>query len=133
MNENIRILLVDDDPVFLFLHEMLLKKIGISVGVTKCGDGQQALDFMEGQHQGTLFYVLLDINMPVMNGWSFLSSIQHLSYITHISVFIVSSALHDGERDQEKHFPQVIGSFDKPLTLNDCRYILEHIEGFDDY
>lgn len=128
MKKKASILLVDDDPVFLFLHEKLLKKCGINVDINKFCDGRQALDFIEHNHQGSCFYVLLDINMPVMNGWEFLRSIQSLPYNTHISVFIVSSATQDGEREQEKDFSQITGSFNKPLTLADCVIVDDHLQ-----
>ncbi|WP_439559243.1 response regulator [Dyadobacter sp.] len=92
MGDQFKILLVDDDPVFLFLHEKLLRKVGIEVSIDKCSDGQQALAYIESDHEENVFCVLLDINMPVMNGWEFLRSIQRLPYNASINVFIVSSA-----------------------------------------
>src|SRR5262245_36599224 len=65
------ILVVDDDPDLReFLH-LMLTSMGFEV--TSAANGQEALDAMEG-HDPDL--ILLDMKMPVMNGWEFCSALE---------------------------------------------------------
>jgi len=66
-----RILVVDDDPDLREFLRLMLTSMGFEV--TSAANGQEAFDVMEG-HDPDL--ILLDMKMPVMNGWEFCRAIE---------------------------------------------------------
>ena len=111
------VLLVDDDPVMTVLHKALVKRAGLGEEPLVCVHGAQALEAIR-QHDDDLvtFLVLLDINMPIMNGWEFLEAIQSLPAQARIQVCVVTSSIDASDQEQAYSFPQVVGFITKPLT-----------------
>jgi CheY-like chemotaxis protein len=116
---------VDDDKIMLFLHEMFLKKTGVLCETVLCYNGQEALDFLNTYDSGmTTFLVLLDINMPVMNGWEFLGSIRDRADLPPVHIVMVSSATEDSEKERAFSFEHVFDYQQKPLTIESCKQII---------
>ena len=66
-----RILVVDDDPDLREFLRLMLTSMGFEV--TSAANGREALDVMDG-HDPDL--ILLDMKMPVMNGWEFCRALE---------------------------------------------------------
>jgi CheY-like chemotaxis protein len=75
------ILLIDDDPATNFLHARAIKGAGCAEDVITAENGEDALTYLQQRQQQKLAapeLILLDINMPVMNGWEFLTAYNKL-------------------------------------------------------
>jgi len=66
-----KILIIDDDPIILFLHEAILEDIAPNAEFLSFENGKLAKEYILG-HDEYEFLLFLDINMPVMNGWELL-------------------------------------------------------------
>ena len=66
-----RILVVDDDPDLREFLRLMLTSMGFEV--TSAANGREALDVMDG-HDPDL--ILLDMKMPIMNGWEFCRALE---------------------------------------------------------
>ncbi|MCF0042688.1 response regulator [Dyadobacter fanqingshengii] len=133
MISDLKILLVDDDKIMLFLHEMFLKKSGILHDTVLCYNGLDALQYLDNYaSEETHFLVLLDINMPVMNGWEFLNTIADRPYVNRVHVVMVSSATEESEKKKALNYSQVIDYQQKPLNVESCGKIVhsEMLKGF---
>lgn len=82
LNQSVTILLVEDDPGHARLIEKNLRRAGVSNKIIHLDDGQKAVDFLfntgdyaEGSHPAP-FLVLLDLNMPILNGYQVLQRIK---------------------------------------------------------
>jgi CheY-like chemotaxis protein len=64
--------------------------------------------------------LLMDINMPVMDGWQFLDSLGKLENPPLVHVVIVTSSIDTIDKRKATKYPQVIGFFEKPLTQENC-------------
>ena len=75
------VLLVDDDGTTNMLNKLFLKKLIPDLEIDTVTDGHRALDFIEANindiDQGS-FLLILDIEMPIMNGWQFLEAFDIL-------------------------------------------------------
>lgn len=121
----LKIILVDDDKIMLFLNEMFLRKTGVTHETVLLHNGQEALNYLDSyEPENTEFLILLDINMSVMNGWEFLDAIQDRPYLHRLWIVMVSSATEKSEKERAFSFSQVIGYQQKPLTLQGCLEII---------
>ena len=121
---NLEVLVVDDYDMVQFLHKEILSMGQITSTPHLFSDGKKALDFLiENKRPGVEYLVLLDLNMPIMNGYTFLSNLGVLEYKENVHVVIVSSSIDDYDKKQATSFPYVIDFIEKPLRFKDCERI----------
>lgn len=117
-----KVLIIDDDPILIMVCTRLMKITGFSEEVMAAREGKEAIDKLRaliGQPEEELpRLILLDINMPVMNGWEFLA--EYLRIIDQFSkiipVFMLSSTIGQADFDKAKTYHVVKGFYSKPLT-----------------
>lgn len=72
------VLLVDDDETTNFLNRFFVKQLDNELPVNVAHNGKEAIDFLEKgslrKHMPCL--LILDTNMPIMNGWEFLDTFE---------------------------------------------------------
>lgn len=112
------LLIIDDDLMIQKLHSMLVKRNEFAEEFFKFENGQLALDFLLKFDKNQTFVILLDINMPIMNGWAFLDAVNQYLFGCPIFVAIVSSSVDLNDLEKAKSYPQVIAYIDKPLNNN---------------
>ncbi|MCM4151730.1 response regulator [Arenibacter sp. N53] len=111
-----RLLQVDDDPVILFLHNKLFSKYTNSK-IEQFKNGRLALDYILIDNGPDISYLLLlDINMPVMNGWEFMDEICNHGLENSTSVIILTSSADCTDLDKSKSFANIVHFIQKPLT-----------------
>lgn len=101
MNIN-SILLVDDDESTNFINSIFIKKLEIDVEVYKTLNGAEALALLKtSQIQEDFFpcLIVLDINMPIMNGWSFLEHFKNLPLSLKQKCVIVVTTVSEDQKD----------------------------------
>ncbi len=97
------ILLVDDDNDCNYLHKRILMKTRCAERIEVVNDGEQALHFLKTAVNGLYpcpDLILLDINMPGMNGWEFLEEYEKLDSNVRarmVLVMLTSSVSPDDE------------------------------------
>ncbi|MFY8109293.1 MAG: response regulator [Bacteroidia bacterium] len=109
----IRIIQVDDDYINNIANERLIKKLGISFESVNFLDPSEALEYLsKGDQQFDL--MLLDINMPRLNGWEFLD--KYKSIAGKFPIFMLTSSLDPSDQRKALEHPLLTGFFVKPLT-----------------
>ena len=111
-----QVIIVDDDPMMLFLHKNLISKSGICLEPQTFLNGEEALEYLMGQPLGNSYYtILLDINMPVMNGWQLLEELKDQPIAEVIDVAIVSSSVDKRDREKAFEYAMVATYLTKPF------------------
>lgn len=105
------LVLVDDDPLVNKMHKMLLKKYHANIAVVDFNSPQKALEHIAVHHTELIF---LDINMPEIDGWEFLSRLKMHSL--NAKVIIVSSSIDPAEKNKAYSHDCVKDFISKPLT-----------------
>jgi CheY-like chemotaxis protein len=122
------ILLVDDDPITNFINLRLIKKMDIVDEVTAVTNGEEGLKCLEGRcfkERISPDLILLDINMPIMNGFEFLEAYNSLQFKNKEKVVIAILTTSALSKDKKKMENLGIKYFvDKPLTEDKIRACL---------
>lgn len=103
MNKNV--LLVDDDHVFNFLSSRLFEKLGFNEGIHVAMNGAEALKLINDYYSGTQSLpdvILLDLNMPVMDGFEFIEAFHRIRMPNKDRVKIVIVSSSRDEKDVER-------------------------------
>lgn len=116
------VLLVDDDATTNFLNRSLLTRLGVAERILVAEDGEQALREL-GLHCSPPtprcpVLILLDVNMPGMNGIEFLEEYQQLPLAGQRAIVIVmlTSSLHPRDVQRVAQLSVVADFISKPLT-----------------
>jgi CheY-like chemotaxis protein len=99
------ILLVDDDEACNFFHNHLIERLGCSHQITQAIDGKEAMDFLSTPVDGVFpqpDILFLDINMPRMNGWEFLSAYHLLPDEQKAKIVLVMLTTSFNPEDKER-------------------------------
>ena len=124
------VLLVDDDQTTNYLNRLLLTRLGVAEKVLVAINGREALTIVEHYCESAAEYdfpllILLDVNMPVMNGFEFLEAYAALPEFQRKAtvVLMLTTSLHprDVERAQLLH---IAGFLAKPLTKQKMQEIM---------
>lgn len=122
------VLLVDDDPVFHIIFNRMIKKVDARLKVNSFLNGQIALEYLNENYSiDNQYIILLDINMPVNNGWQFLDEIKKWGIVKNntMTLFIVSSSTDVDDIKKAKKYHFVKGILSKPLSIDSVKNILQ--------
>lgn len=116
-------LIIDDDKIICFLHKKLCDRSGIDA-VRIFTDAEEALGYLKASDgEGKQFLILLDINMPVMNGWELLDAIEGAELTTEPEVVMVTSSIDDADLERSRNYKLVKGFVSKPLNMEKLEFI----------
>lgn len=116
------VLLVDDDEGTNFLNERIIKLSDYVNTIVKAYNGIQALEFLKlkinSKHPQPEF-ILLDINMPAMNGWEFMEAYSQLDETQKAQIIIVmlSTSLNPDDEKRAREIKEINDFRSKPLTM----------------
>ncbi len=91
------ILLVEDDMVDQMTVQRALKEINITNSLFIVNNGEEALEFLKGQQHANIWIILLDLNMPKMNGIEFLKIIKKDIHLKKIPVIVLTTSKEESD------------------------------------
>lgn len=120
MTSLLHFFLIDDSAFDLFIYEKLLKKSGITDSVKTFNSARDALKFLLGEGSALPeTIILLDLQMPDMNGFEFIDEFDHLPDLlkSRIRIFMLSSTIDTRDIEKAKASPYIIDLLPKPLEI----------------
>ncbi len=130
--DNLRsILLVDDDEASNFLHSIFINKLDMDIDINAALNGQEALDFILDKGVDKLelpCMVLLDLRMPVMDGWAFMKNYEEqVPQELKDQILIVLVTISDNAEDKERAKSNIhIADFSqKPLSDSTIKKLID--------
>src|SRR3989441_4704028 len=112
------VLIVDDDPNLQRLMTKFLKLEGFSS--IPANNGREALDYLRGG--GDASVILLDLRMPVMDGWTFRQEQRQDPGIANIPIVVLS-----GVETERMHELDAAASFHKPVSFPEVVVVLRRL------
>ncbi len=124
-----RVLLVEDNPADAELTRMALEAANKRIKLEHVWDGGEALAFLRDTDQREPDLILLDLNLPVMNGHETLDAIKNDPALKHIPVVIMttSRAVKDVRSAYTNHAACYIN---KPLDFDEFRHTVKALGDF---
>lgn len=120
--------IIDDDQIHIFGMTRILKLHNFSKSYMIFKNGQEAINnlrpiILSGHEVPEI--ILLDINMPIMDGWQFLDEFIKIDTQTTITIYIVSSSIDPADIQRAEAYERVSNYIIKPVTFDTLKPILE--------
>jgi CheY-like chemotaxis protein len=123
------ILLVEDDQVDTMTVKRALKEIHVTNPLVHLENGEEAVHYLRDAEREKPCIILLDLNMPIMNGIEFLQVVKHDDYLRRIPVVVLTTS--EEQQDKVNSFNLgVAGYMAKPV---DYRQFVEVMRSIDAY
>ena len=121
------IFLIDDDPIQNMLTSQLIKMTDEAIAYKIFNNGAEAIEaIQELEKCDHPSLILLDINMPIMDGWEFLNIYD--TFEETAPVFMLTSSLNNLDKNKSTVYSCVAGYYPKPVKIDDVKEILSKIQ-----
>ncbi len=116
-----KVLLIDDDDVFRYIVKRIIELKAPNVELIPANSCKAALEVLDRVENGYVEYcpdiVLLDLDMPVMNGFEFMDTYEaKLKRLNpNLRVYIVSTTLSTEEKERARSYDSVTDFIGKPI------------------
>jgi CheY-like chemotaxis protein len=115
---------IDDDPIYQIIVNKIIQKSELFSSASSFTNGKDAIDALKKTLENNEMppnMILLDINMPIMDGWEFMEEMVLLKSQIHepIHIYIVSSSIAIEDKSKAKSYSEIIAYLSKPVNSND--------------
>jgi len=121
MDFKINLLVIDDDDINIFIIKKIVEKTGFPVNMVAKTNGQLAIDYLSeivGNAEEFPHLILIDINMPVLNGWEFIEAYEKMNITKAVDMYMLSSSVYENDIEKAKTYKVVKGFISKPLSID---------------
>ena len=120
-----KIYLIDDNNIDLLISHKLLLKYDPALQIREFSKAREAVTALQIEQENKPDLILLDLNMPGMNGWEFLEAIRMIEH--QPLVYILTSSLDERDKSMSAQYEIVRGYITKPLNNASINQALSHI------
>lgn len=122
--------IIDDDQVYVFAVKKMIMGHHFCKEVITFKNGEEALQFLHEKMkdpQSLPEVIMVDINMPVMDGWEFLDEFIKLmpSLPRKVTIYMISSSISQVDIERAKQYSEVRDYIIKPLLIDSLKKILD--------
>ena len=128
-NERRPLLLVEDDEVDVLSVQRALARLPARFQVEAARNGEEALAWLRNRGNVPPFMILLDINMPRMNGHEFLAELRKDPTLRTLPVVVLTTSPHEADRDR-LYAAGITAYFVKPTTTEDFSELFRTLAEF---
>lgn len=122
---------IDDDIIYKTIMKKIIQKSEKFSNTFTFSNGEEAINALKNLHKNNEALpdiILLDIDMPVMDGWGFMVEMALLKPLlqSQISIYISSSSIAIEDKLRAKNNPHILGYMSKPISLEELVLIASH-------
>ncbi|MBD0777301.1 response regulator [Maribacter sp. ANRC-HE7] len=132
MNKKFNFCIVDDDDIYQFTIKKTIKHFDLAKNIVSFNDGEEALNFiLENLNEDKELpdVILLDINMPIMDGFQFMEEYVKIKpkMGKNITIYMVSSSIDDADIEKTKRISEISDYIVKPIQETQLKSIIEKL------
>lgn len=123
--------IIDDDPIFIFGIKKIMELVGFCESLMVFRNGKEALNNLKSiisTNEKLPDVILLDLNMPILDGWQFLEEFTQIPCKKEIVIYVVSSSVDPEDLLRVKSCSKVSGYIVKPVTIERMKEVLRDFE-----
>lgn len=112
--------IIDDDKIFIYTLKKMMEHIDFCSNFIVFNNGLDAMNGLKElseKKEALPDLILLDLNMPIMDGWDYLEEVQNHSEIKQIKTYIVTSSIDPVDLDRTRTYDTVTNYVTKPLNI----------------
>ncbi len=122
-DSQIKLMLIDDDEINNFVNSKLIGLHYPNTNIELCLSARLALEKLNNGSNPDL--ILLDLNMPEINGWEFIDQFRKIKKA--IPVIILTSSVNYSDYNKSKQYSEVVDYIDKPLNKLKIEKIFNYV------
>ena len=119
-----KIIIVDDDEASNYLTELIIKSVDANCKIQSFTNPKEVIDTINLLEIDENTILLLDLNMPEMNGWEFLDKFENTGKICKFFILTCSSSIT--EKENLEKYPNIKYFFTKPLAKQNIEFFLKN-------
>ncbi len=127
-NKKLNFIVVDDSKLDCFIAEKVIRNTGKCETIRSFLRAQEALEYIKNTPADELSHTILlvDIQMPIMNGFEFVEAFEQLpaNVISSYTIYIISSSINENDLNRVHTYRSVKQFLNKPLTSNNLSVLL---------
>lgn len=113
--------IIDDDSIYRFTVQKYIEMLKLAEQVQSYGDGEAAMEALKAninQEDKLPDIILLDVNMPIMDGWDFIEEFSqlHPSLPKKVHVYMVTSSIDSRDKERASRISEISDFVIKPIT-----------------
>lgn len=114
------ILLVDNDDITNYYNRVILEDDNFAENIVEQYSSEEAIEYLKNEDNPIPDIIILDINMPIMNGWDFLDHIvaNNIRGLDHFKIFMLTASMNPNDEDRMDKYDCVSGFLIKPLEID---------------
>lgn len=114
----LEVIIIDDDEIVILIQKKMIINSSFYDKPLSFKNGKLGLDYiLSNKEKDTIYFILLDINMPIMNGWEFLDAINQSAFANQVLIAVVTSSANESDKQKACGYKQVIKYIEKPVNI----------------
>lgn len=108
--------MADDEAVFHWIVKKHVQLIDSECEILSFFNGDEVIEYLANSPESTPDILLLDLNMPVCDGWKFLESYSNSNHNRKMDIYILSSSINPDDKKKASKFDMVNDFVSKPIS-----------------
>ena len=119
------VLIVDDNLTTNLLHQKVVENYNEDINTDVVINGKEGLEYLAKNYPEI---ILMDLNMPIMDGFDFLRELKKEQIINKTNVIVITSSNDPKDKQKCLEITTDIQFMVKPLLIHSIKEIVENIE-----
>jgi len=125
-------IIIDDSRLDCFIAEKIIQNSGTYSSVKSYMEATEAYEAIKNGLIGDdsiITIIILDIQMPVMNGFQFVEVFEKLpkEIQSKFAIFLFSSSINENDKNRLDNYPSIIRFYSKPISKDTVAQMIEQI------